>query len=600
MAAGKPAQHALMISILGILSMLSLVQARWSEAACNHLALREQASELRALERRVADWDRAYYRDGHSPVDDDIYDQALSELESWRACLGRKERSDALASASGPVLHAIAQTGLVKLKDRAAVQAWLQARADRELWIQPKVDGVAVTLLYVDGELVSAVSRGNGLSGEDWTVNARKIPAIPQRLTDAPPRVVVQGELFWRQREHVQSIHGSQGARAAIAGAMARRSLDTESASRIGLFAWDWPDGPDSMLARLHGLAQFGFEYVLQMTHSVRTIRDVSRWREHWFKSELPFVTDGIVIRDAQRPEAQSWRAQPPLWAAAWKYEPKRRLAEVRDVEFSVGRSGRITPILLLSPVQFEDRVVRRVSLGSIARWENLDVRPGDRIAIELGGLTIPRLHSVVWRSDVRRSVVGPERAEKTSNSCLRLVDNCEQQFLARLEHISSSHGLDMRGIGRGTWRMLVDAGKLNGLVDWITLDREQLGGVPGIGDKRAEMLASRFRDARTRSFRQWMSALGMPDVQSGFPANWNEARARDESQWRSVSGISSQRAAALVAFFDSHEKLRTPSILTSAGVEGFAGVGLSVGVVGANTRPTTRDAPLRTAAREE
>src|SRR5690606_20855916 len=137
-----------------------------------------------------------------------------------------------------------------KLPDAAAVQAWAAARGWRDLWLQPKADGVAVTLLYLDGRLRQAISRGDGLHGTDWTARVRRIAAVPRRLPHAPARVVLQGELVWRLPGHRQARDGGMRARADVAGALAREPLDARAASRIGLFVWDWPDGPADMSAR--------------------------------------------------------------------------------------------------------------------------------------------------------------------------------------------------------------------------------------------------------------------------------------------------------------------------------------------------------------
>src|SRR5690606_24431978 len=118
----------------------------------------------------------------------------------------------------------------------------------------------AVTLLYLDGHLQQATSRGDGVRGSDWLAKARMIQAIPKQLADAPPRVVLQGELYWRLPGHVQALDGGVNARSAVAGALARDVLDADTASHIGLFVWDWPDGPSDMAARLHALARMGLD----------------------------------------------------------------------------------------------------------------------------------------------------------------------------------------------------------------------------------------------------------------------------------------------------------------------------------------------------
>ena len=155
---------------------------------------------MAALTARVDGWNHAYRVAGQSPVDDAVYDQALQQLGAWRRCFPAQAPAlpAHLGDASGTVRAPVAQTGLAKLPDAAALAAWMRARPADDLWVQPKADGVAVTLLYVGGQLRQAVSRGDGVHGSDWTAKAARLQAIPQRLPHAPPRVVLQGELYWR------------------------------------------------------------------------------------------------------------------------------------------------------------------------------------------------------------------------------------------------------------------------------------------------------------------------------------------------------------------------------------------------------------------
>ncbi len=397
-----------------LLSLIALVAAAAHAADCPDWTPARARQELAALRARLDGWNHAYRVDGRSPVSDAVYDQAEQQLAAWRQCFPAQAPAPLahLADDSGRVLTPVAQTGLAKLPDAAAVAAWMQARGNRDLWVQPKADGVAVTLLYVDGHLRQASSRGDGLHGSDWTALAQAIAAIPKRLPNAPARVVLQGELVWRLPGHVQAADGGVNARSAVAGALARNTLDAATAAQIGLFVWDWPSGPADMPARLAGLRAMGFADSAALTQPVAGFDEVQRWREQWYRHALPFAADGTVLRQGHRPPADSWKAQPPDWAVAWKYPAAAALAEVRAVNFTIGRSGRITPVLELAPVQLDDHRVQRVSVGSLKRWRELDIRPGDQVEVALAGLTIPRLQSVAWRSAQRAAVDAPDPAQ--------------------------------------------------------------------------------------------------------------------------------------------------------------------------------------------
>lgn len=138
------------------------------------------AQELAALKKQIERWDDSYHREGRALIADELYDQSLARLTKWSQCFSLAAATDPLRTATGPLVHPVPHTGLEKLRDARAVDKWLRDRTD--VWAQPKVDGVAVTLVYQKGLLVQAISRGDGVQGQDWTASARQVAAIPQHL----------------------------------------------------------------------------------------------------------------------------------------------------------------------------------------------------------------------------------------------------------------------------------------------------------------------------------------------------------------------------------------------------------------------------------
>ncbi|MDO9624099.1 MAG: NAD-dependent DNA ligase LigB [Pseudomonas sp.] len=539
-------------------------------APCPEWRAARAESEISALREQIAAWDQAYHDQGASLVADELYDQALARLEQWRSCFAGigTPPADPLTGNTGRTLHPVAQTGLRKLADDAAVQDWIATRSD--LWIQPKVDGVAVTLVYRSGHLHQVISRGDGRSGQDWTARARRLPAIPQRL-QAAQSLTLQGELYWRLPQHVQAEAGGLGARGRVAGLLARQTLDDEHAAGIGLFVWDWPDGPTEMRERLQQLDALGFVDSAQLSQPIRSFSEASHWHQHWYRSALPFASDGVVLRQGNRPPAQRWQAEPPHWAAAWKYPLTQALTVVQAVDFRIGRSGRITPVLRLQPIRLDERRIEYVSLGSLQRWQTLDIRPGDQVAIQLAGLTIPKLQSVVWRSQQRPAVQAPQSDDHHALSCWRITPACTSQFRARLAWLSGKQGLALPGVGPGTWDKLLQAQQLDGLLDWLTLSAMQLAEVPGLGPRSASKLEQSFALARQRPFADWLHALGLPPSGTAPLAdNWNELAQRSNAQWQHQPGIGPSRAAQLQAFFQHPEVQALREQLRTAGVEGF------------------------------
>lgn len=538
---------------------------------CPDWAPERTRNELAALQTQISEWDDAYHVHGISRVPDELYDQSRTRLDALRACFPQQAGSAPLPlrNAGGAVVHPVPHTGVDKLKDEPAVRRWLQGK--RDVWVQPKVDGVAVTLIYRNGEFEQLISRGDGVAGHDWSRHAAAIQAIPRTL---PVRgnLVLQGELYWRLDGHAQAASGSRNARGQVAGLMARKTIDAEQGGKLALFVWDWPHGPATMPERLAGLVAMGFDDSRRYSEPVDDFEQAAQWRETWYRQPLPFASDGVILRQGQRPPAERWQAKAPHWIAAWKYPFAQALAEVRAVRFSVGRTGKITPLLELSPVRLDDRQVSRISLGSWQRWQALDIRPGDQVAISLAGLTIPRFDSVVSRATERQPLVAPDPANHHALSCWQASAGCQQQFKARLTWLAGKNGLALGGVGPGTWETLIDAGLVHGLLDWLTLDAEQLVNIPGLGERSSAKLAASFRLARERPFSQWLKAIGVPTTGS-MPLDdnhWQALVERSPEQWRRLPGIGPGRAAQLQAFFQDPNVLALGERLGALGIAGF------------------------------
>ncbi len=549
-----------------MVGLMWLVTFSAQAAECPDWPEERLTRESQALAEQVQRWDTAYHDDGVALIDDALYDQAVSRLAAWQRCLGHAPDHRPLSRvtrSSGTLDHPAAQRGLTKADDDG-VRRFTSRRED--LWIQPKVDGVAITLRYQDGDLVEAVSRGDGERGQDWTSRVRQLPAVPNTLPE-PISAVLQGELYWRLTQHVQSQSPASGARGAVAGAMAQSSPTVETLERIGLFVWDWPDGPTGMEERLTRLTSLGFD-TATYTQPLEERRDAAYWRDSWFNGPLPFATDGVVIKQAERPGVRRWSSSPPEWAIAWKYPAQQALAEVRGIEFRVGRTGRVTPLVWLNPVLLEGRRISRVSLGSLERWESLDVRAGDQVAISLAGLTIPQLTDVVWHTQERSPLSVPSPQRYHLLSCFELTPGCETQLLARLTYLGEQLG--MQGVGEGTWQALMEAGVVTQLLEWLDAEPRYLEEAYGIGEVTSAALTEQFQIALRRPFSAWLSALGAPPGSESVRGDWATLAGYQREQWQAVPGVGPVRADALVAFFSHPDVQRMASQLNQSGVAGF------------------------------
>ncbi|MGZ0783402.1 NAD-dependent DNA ligase LigB [Pseudomonas saponiphila] len=539
-------------------------------AQCPDWPSAQAERELTALRQQLEAWDTRYHQHGQSPVADELYDQSRQRLTSLQRCfpLLPVAAAPSLLGARGPVPHPIAHTGVEKLPDDNAVQLWLKGREG--IWTQPKVDGVAVTLIYRKGRFHQALSRGDGLHGQDWSARARQIAAIPKQLPQ-PVDLLLQGELYQRLEQHIQARSGSLNARSRVAGWLARKHLSAAEAAQIGLFVWDWPQGPATLSERLEQLALLGFTEGAQYSRPVSGFSEARHWREHWYRSPLPFASDGIILRQSLRPAAERWQARAPHWIAAWKYPYAQALANVRQVRFRIGRTGRISPLLDIDPVLLDDRQIRRVSVGSLQRWQALDILPGDQVAISLAGLTLPRLDGVVLRSQQRQAIQAPAPEDFHALSCWRPTPGCEGQFVARLTWLSGKQGLHLDNVGEQTWARLVATGRIKGLLDWLTLDQAELATIAGFGARSSLRLIESLQQARQRPFARWLKALGLPPSGSAeLNGPWQVLASRNSLEWQDQAGVGPDRAAQLVAFFRDPQVLALQATLNQAGVNGF------------------------------
>ncbi|MGV3345666.1 NAD-dependent DNA ligase LigB [Enterobacteriaceae bacterium LUAb1] len=546
----SPPGEQRMIKALAIVFTIFMIPG--AVAICPVWSPTRAYTEIAALERQLLQWDDAYYRRGVSSIKDAHYDSLRNRLNQWRSCFqpGSTVLEPRLMT-RGRQLHPVAHTGVKKLPGRDAVAHWMKDKAP--LWVQPKVDGIAITLVYKNGKLAQLLSRGDGLSGEEWTAKAQDITAIPLQIVNNSPRLVLQGELFLRFSSHQQARQGGKNARARVAGAMMQQGKSPLLA-QLGVFIWAWPDGPPLLSERLQQLQTLGFGEVVNWTKPVSGIEEAEQWRERWFHQPLPFASDGVVLHTEPRSAGIDWLPGQNTWSVAWKYAAEEAVAEVTAVEFSIGRTGKIAAVLSLQPTQLDDKRVRRVNIGSVKRWQALDIVPGDQVSISLAGQGVPRLNKVVWRVATRLYPPSPDAQRYHSLSCLKLTPGCEEQFLARLSWLSSHVALNMTGISRQTWQQLITQQTGMQLFSWLTWDEAYIQTLPGITAQKRALIHYQFMQSRHQPLQRWIKALGPPLPESAMrfisESDLADIPYWNAEQWQQLPGIGNAIAERLVKYF--------------------------------------------------
>ena len=553
---------AILISILCWQSSVWAVCPAWSPARAQE--------EISRLQQQIKQWDDDYWKEGKSEVEDGVYDQLSARLTQWQRCFGNETRDVMIPPLNGAVMHPVAHTGVRKMADKNALSLWMRERSD--LWVQPKVDGVAVTLVYRDGKLNKAISRGNGLKGEDWTQKVRLISAVPQTVSGPLANSTLQGEIFLKRKGHIQQQMGGINARAKVAGLMMRQG-NSDTLNSLAVFVWAWPDGPHLMTDRLKDLATAGFTLTQTYTRAVKNADEVAHVRNEWWKAKLPFVTDGVVVRAAKEPESRHWLPGQAEWLVAWKYQPVAQVAEVKAIQFAVGKSGKISVVASLAPVMLDDKKVQRVNIGSVRRWQEWDIAPGDQILVSLAGQGIPRIDDVVWRGAERTKPTPPEN-RFNSLTCYFASDVCQEQFISRLVWLGAKQVLGLDGIGEAGWRALHQTHRFEHIFSWLLLTPEQLQNTPGIAKSKSAQLWHQFNLARKQPFTRWVMAMGIPLTRAALNASdersWSQLLFSTEQFWQQLPGTGSGRARQVIEWKENAQIKKLGSWLAAQQITGF------------------------------
>ncbi|EPV8474844.1 NAD-dependent DNA ligase LigB [Escherichia coli] len=553
---------AILISILCWQSSAWAVCPAWSPARAQE--------EISRLQQQIKQWDDDYWKEGESEIEDGVYDQLSARLTQWQRCFGNESRDAMMPPLAGTVMHPVAHTGVRKLADKNALRLWM--REHNDLWVQPKVDGVAVTLVYRDGKLNKAISRGNGLKGEDWTQKVSLIPSVPQTVSGPLVNSTLQGEIFLKREGHIQQQMGGINARSKVAGLLMRQG-NSDTLNSLGVFVWAWPDGTQLMTDRLQQLTTAGFTLTQTYTRAVNNADEVERIRNEWWKAKLPFVTDGVVVRAAKEPESRHWLPGQAEWLVAWKYQPVAQVAEVKAIQFAVGKSGKISVVASLVPVMLDDKKVQRVNVGSVRRWQEWDIAPGDQILVSLAGQGIPRIDNVVWRGTERTKPTPPEN-RFNSLTCYFASDVCREQFISRLVWLGSKQVLGLDGIGEAGWRALHQTHRFEHIFSWLLLTPEQLQNTPGIAKSKSTQLWHQFNLARKQPFTRWVMAMGIPLTRAVLNASdersWSQLLFSTEQFWQQLPGTGSGRARQVIEWKENAQIKKLGSWLAAQQITGF------------------------------
>jgi DNA ligase (NAD+) len=517
----------------------------------------KRQAEKRAAELRteIIHHDHLYYTKNRPSISDERYDELRRELERIEGAfpdlmtpdsptqrVGAPPRSElptvehlrrmlSLESASGAEEAREFDRRLKRALDRTSIR----------YTTEPKFDGLSIELLYDTGVLTRAATRGDGVRGEEITPNVRTIGAVPLRLrgTSTPPLVAVRGEAlmplgeFLRLNRWMTERGRPTFANPRNAAAGSLRQLDSHVTAQrpLTFFAYEimaleGHPPPATHSEELEILSRWGFR-VDRHRRLCRDIEQALRFHGelHEKRDSLSFEIDGVVIQVDSKTDRDvlGTRTRSPRWALALKFPPRREITTVEEIVVQVGRTGKLTPVALLKPVDVSGVTVSRATLHNAGEVAKKDIRTGDRVRIERAGDVIPAVVERIVEKGTRRSapfrmpdecpVCGAAVAEEGAYHFCSGGLSCPAQLMRGIEHFASRGALDIEGLGTKTVEALVECGIVQNLPDLFTLEREKLLQLDGFADKSADNLLHAIARAKRISLDRFIYALGIRNV---------------------------------------------------------------------------------------
>jgi DNA ligase (NAD+) len=514
-------------------------------------AARKRVEELRAL---IRENDRHYWLEAAPQISDQEYDRLYRELKDLEAEYPRLVTPDSPTQrVSGAPLEEFAQithrTPMLSLdntySEAEVVEFFrrmirlLPGETIRTV-VEPKVDGVAISVFYRNGRLQYAATRGNGTVGDDVTQNVRTIRSVPYSLQGlAPDEVEIRGEVFFPKKtfrklnEEREQAGESLFANPRNAAAGTLKQLDPQIAAARGLgvifYGFGYYSGSEmsshkESLARLTewGLPAPAKTWTAESPEAV--IEAIKALDE--IRHDLPYETDGAVVKvdDYQQREALGYTSKAPRWAIAYKYQAERAETQLLSIEVQVGRSGKLTPVANLSPVQLSGTTVSRATLHNGEEIKRKDIRVGDHVLIEKSGEIIPAVLEVVLE---RRT--GHEKRFEMPTKCpscgepvvqtagqidVRCVNvECPEQVKRRLEHFAHRGAMDIEGLGIMMVAQLVERGLVKRVDHIYALDEDTLSGLERMGKKSVRNLLDAIEASKKQPLWRLVFGLGILHV---------------------------------------------------------------------------------------
>ncbi len=556
-------------------------------------------TEIARLRAEIAEHDRLYYKEARPEIDDQAYDKLkgrLAKLEAahpefdFDASPTRAVGDDRLEAFESythrkPMLsldNTYSRDELLEFGRR--LEKRFPGQALRYL-VEPKIDGVAVSLTYEQGRFTRAVSRGNGTEGDDITQNVRHLADLPDRIADAPEILELRGEIYMRHEEfeRINAARGKAGQktyknpRNLTAGTV--KLLDPREARARTLNIVLYGIGacePAGFFASQSGIQETlqGWQFpVLEKYWLADGIESAWNCIEELdaIRQKFAYPTDGAVVKldDFNLQEQAGFTSKAPRWAIAYKFEAEQAETLLREVSLQIGRTGAVTPVAILEPVQLAGTTVSRATLHNEDEIRRKDIRPGDTVLVQKAGEIIPQILRVNLEKRDPESQpfdfgqhlkkLGIEAERDPKQAVWRIVsqdDPIRQQ--RALQHFASRACMDIENLGTAVVEQLVSRGLAKTPADLYEISREQFEGLEKFAQKSAENLHRALEESKTRPLWQLIHGLGIPhvgkqsakDLEAAFPSLEALSKASEEDL-EAIDGVGSIMAQSIHAWFE-------------------------------------------------
>ncbi len=502
--------------------------------------MQRRIEELRHL---LHEYNRQYYVDNAPTVSDFEYDRLLRELQDMEAAHPELDDPNSPTRRGGSDLggefkQAAHRTPMLSLANTYSLEELhdfynrvVREAGEVEFVCELKFDGTAISLTYENGRLVRALTRGDGVVGDDVTVNVRTIKTMPLRLKE-DVSCEVRGEIFMPHNsfERLNAGRAERGEslfanpRNAAAGTL--KQQNPAIVAQRGLDCYVYGIAGDSAATHWESLQRaraLGFK-VSDLSARCSTFDEIASYiaRVDEVRQGLPYDTDGVVVKvDSMAVQrVLGTTAKAPRWAVAYKFKAEQALTRLVSVDFQVGRTGAVTPVANLEPVQLAGTTVRRATLHNADQIALLDIRIGDMVWLEKGGEIIPKITGVESHEPDSRPLVYPVVCPECDTPLVRFEgearwfcpnqNGCPPQIVGRIVHFISRRAMEIDSLGEETVQLLYNQGLVGDVADLYDLRAEQIAALPRLGEKSAENIVKSIAASREVPFHKVLYALGI------------------------------------------------------------------------------------------